>query len=159
MTYRCKAALIVLLVTTLLNQAAAVDSSCTRLFDEASLPSDGLTISAVHFEQQNVFDLNERGTFWLHRFANYSHVVSKQLTISNDLLFAPQSPLDLAELAETERILRGRSYIRDADVTVSLYCPESNTVEVLVKTWDNWSLLPKIDFSSEGGSTEYSIGI
>ena len=28
-----------------------------------------------------------------------------------------------------------------------------------MKTWDNWSLLPKIDFSSEGGATEYSIGV
>ena len=144
----------------LLNEAgAAANASCTRLFDEADLQKTGLTISAIHFEQQNVFDLSEPGTFWLHRFANYSHIISKEETIANDLLFTPQSPLDLAELAETERLLRGRSYIRDADVSVSHYCPETNTVEVLVKTWDNWSLLPKIDFSSEGGSTEYSIGI
>lgn len=28
-----------------------------------------------------------------------------------------------------------------------------------VTTWDNWSLLPKIDFSSEGGETKYSLGV
>lgn len=138
---------------------AQVNASCTRLFDEADIQQTNLTISAIHFEQKNVFDLNEPGTFWLHRFANYSHVISKQITINNDLLFTTESPLDLAELAETERLLRSRSYIRDAEIVVSHYCPETNTVEVLVKTWDNWSLLPKIDFSSEGGATEYSFGI
>ncbi|WP_301003879.1 BamA/TamA family outer membrane protein [Arsukibacterium sp.] len=157
---RMSVVIIMLLAGALVKQARAdTNASCTTLFDEADLQKAGLTISAIHFEQQNVFDLSEPGTFWLHRFANYSHIISKEVTIANDLLFAPQSPLDLAELAETERILRGRSYIRDADVEVSHYCPATNTVEVLVKTWDNWSLLPKIDFSSEGGSTEYSIGI
>ncbi|KKO46422.1 hypothetical protein WG68_05555 [Arsukibacterium ikkense] len=144
----------------MLNTAKAEDKrSCTRLFDEADIKQAGLTISAVHFEQENVFDLTESGTFWLHRFANYSHIISKQQTIANELLFSPEDPLDLAELAETERLLRNRSYIRDADIKVSQYCPDTNSVEVLVKTWDNWSLLPKIDFSSEGGATEYSIGI
>jgi hypothetical protein len=160
MSIRRGAVIPVLLASALLSRAVtAADNGCTSQFDLADLPQSGLTISAVHFEQQNVFDLADPGTFWLHRFANYSHIISKELTIANDLLFAPQSPLDLAELAETERILRSRRYIRDADVTVNRYCPQTNTVEVLVKTWDNWSLLPKIDFSSEGGATEYSIGI
>ena len=160
MTGRRLSVIVVLLACFTLRQAyAAADTDCTRLFDEADLQHTNLTISSIRFEQQNVFDLNEPGTFWLHRFANYSHVISKQITIDNDLLFTPESPLVLAELAETERILRSRRYIRDAEVAVSRYCPETNTVEVLVKTWDNWSLLPKIDFSSEGGATEYSIGV
>ena len=160
MTGRRLSVIVMLLACITLRQAyAAADTDCTRLFDEADLQHTNLTISSIRFEQQNVFDLNEPGTFWLHRFANYSHVISKQITIDNDLLFTPESPLVLAELAETERILRSRRYIRDAEVAVSRYCPETNTVEVLVKTWDNWSLLPKIDFSSEGGATEYSIGV
>lgn len=160
MTNRCVLVMLVLVTAAMADIAHATDNkSCTSLFDEADLQQPGLTIGTIRFQQENVFDLSEPGTFWLHRFANYSHMISKEVTIANELLFSPAAPLDLAELAETERLLRNRSYIRDADITVSEYCPDSRTVTVLVKTWDNWSLLPKIDFSSEGGATEYSIGI
>ncbi|MDP5035481.1 MAG: BamA/TamA family outer membrane protein [Alishewanella sp.] len=134
-------------------------ANCSDEFDLERLAEKKPQISAIHFEQNNVFDLTEPGVFWLHRFANASHRISLEGTIRDDLLFNDHAPLNLADLAETERLLRSRRYIRDARVSVSRYCPTENTVEVLVRTWDTWSLLPKIDFSSEGGETEYSLGI
>lgn len=127
--------------------------------DDPRLQQQGITVGAIEFARYNVFDLSEKGTFWLHRFANYSHVITTEQTVTDDLLFTTGEPLDRAVLAETERLLRGRRYIREADVSISHYCDQNNTVIVKVSTWDNWSLLPNIDFSSEGGETEYAIGI
>lgn len=134
-------------------------AQCNSDFDAALLKQQNPSISAITFQGNNVFDLNEKGIFWLHRFANASHIISTEDTIRNDLLFAEAAPLHLSELAETERLLRSRRYLRDAKVEVVSYCPEDNSVVVQVSTWDNWSLLPKIDFSSEGGETKYSFGI
>ncbi|MDX3773481.1 BamA/TamA family outer membrane protein [Chromatiaceae bacterium AAb-1] len=127
--------------------------------DDPRLQQSGITIGAVEFSRYNVFDLTEKGIFWLHHFANYSHVITTEQTVADDLLFTTGEKLDNAVLAETERLLRGRRYIREADVSVSHYCDQNNTVVVHVSTWDNWSLLPNLDFSSEGGETDYAIGI
>ena len=126
--------------------------------DLAALSSD-VKIGQITFRRNNVFNLDEKGIFWLHHFANYSHIITKEATVQDDLLFLTGAPLSLSELEETERLLRSRPYIRDASIRVSRYCANNQTVDVLVETWDNWSLLPKIDFSSEGGETDYSIGI
>ena len=140
--------------------SCAVQAECTSISPQqlADLPGD-VTIGSISYQRNNVFDLTAKGTFWLHRFANYSHIITKEPTVQDDLLFLQGATLNLPELEETERLLRNRAYIRDAAISVSHYCPQSNSVNVLVETWDNWSLLPKIDFSSEGGETDYSIGI
>lgn len=137
----------------------ALSAQCDSNFDRALLTAQNPTISTITFQRNNVFDLDEKGIFWLHRFANASHIISTEETIRDDLLFAQEAPLKLSELAETERLLRSRRYLRDAKVEVVSYCAKDNSVVVQVSTWDNWSLLPKIDLSSEGGETKYSLGI
>lgn len=135
-------------------------ADCTEISPQSNttLPH-GVKVGNIEYQRSNVFDLSEKGTFWLHRFANYSHIITKESTVQDDLLFLPGESLNLNDLEETERLLRSRAYIREAAVTVSRYCEDSQSADVLVETWDNWSLLPKIDFSSEGGETDYSIGI
>ncbi|MEN3160307.1 BamA/TamA family outer membrane protein [Alkalimonas sp. NCh-2] len=141
--------------------ASAVQASdCQLLENTDALPERGdIRIRSIDFDASNVFDLNEPGTFWLHRFANYSHIITREDTLQQDLLFAEGDKLSLAELEETERLLRSRRYLREAKVSISHYCSESHQVDVLVESWDNWSLLPKIDFKHEGGVSQYSIGI
>lgn len=136
-----------------------LSAQCDSNVDSALLKQQNPTIGAITFQRNNVFDLDEKGIFWLHRFANASHIISTEETIRDDLLFSEHAPLKLSELAETERLLRSRRYLRDARVEVVSYCAGDNSVVVQVSTWDNWSLLPKIDFSSEGGETKYSLGI
>lgn len=134
-------------------------AQCNSDFDNALLQQQQPQIVAIEFQRNNVFDLNEKGIFWLHRFANASHIISTEATIRDDLLFTEATPLKLSELAETERLLRSRRYLRDAKVEVIRYCAGENSAVIQVSTWDNWSLLPKIEWSSEGGETEYSLGI
>lgn len=134
-------------------------AECRQLLDLSELKAKNPIVSSIEFKQENVFDLTEPGVFWVHRFANRTHIVTTEDTIRDDLLFLQDAPLNLAELAETERLLRSRRYLRDARVEVSQYCADTNTVTVSVTTWDNWSLLPKVEFSSEGGASRYSFGI
>ncbi|MCH8537660.1 MAG: BamA/TamA family outer membrane protein [Alkalimonas sp.] len=137
-----------------------VMAECQQLEQgDAPKTSQALTIRHILFETNNVFDLSEPGTFWLHRFANSTHTITRENTLQQDLLFTEGTLLNYAELAETERLLRSRGYLREAHVYVSHYCAESQQVDVTVRSFDNWSLLPKIDFKHEGGSTEYSLGI
>ena len=135
-------------------------ADCTEVSPQSNtvLPK-GVKVGNIEYQRNNVFDLSEKGTFWLHRFANYSHIITKEPTVQDDLLFLPGEPLNLNDLEETERLLRSRAYIREAAVRVIRYCEDTQSADVLVETWDNWSLLPKIDFSSEGGETDYSVGI
>ena len=57
-------------------------------------------------------------------------------------------------MAELERHLRSRKYLRDAQVT-----SDEMVENITVTTWDNWSLMPTISFGRQGGENNYSFGI
>lgn len=139
--------------------AQQVSAECQAVADNHFLIDEqGVTVQSITYNAYNVFDLTNKDTFWLHRFANYTHTVTNEAVVADDLLFYADSPLVLADLAETERLLRSRRYIREAEVRITHYCAASNGVIVNVATWDNWSLLPTVDFSSEGGKSKSAFG-
>ncbi len=140
--------------------AAKAQADCQAVADNHFLVNEtDVTINSITFTAENVFDLSKKNTFWLHRFANYTHIITKESVLNDDLLFQTGSQLHLSELAEPERLLRSRRYIREAEVRITHFCAETNSVIVNVATWDNWSLLPTIDFSSEGGRSKSAFGI
>ncbi|MFN6969796.1 MAG: hypothetical protein ACK4NN_02975, partial [Rheinheimera sp.] len=136
------------------------ETSCVVLSPEHKLPEtpSALTIGKINLIRHDIFDLTHPQTLWFHRFANEYHVITTEPTIRDDVLFTEGQSLDLAVLAETERLLRSRRYLRQAEVQVTEYCKENQSVVVTVKTWDNWSLLPKISLGHEGGETKSNIG-
>lgn len=91
----------------------------------------------------------------MHRWANAIHVDTKILTLENESgFFLDNCVNNYADLAELERHLRSRKYIRDARVV-----GDEMLENVTVTTWDNWSLMPTISFGRQGGESKYSIGI
>jgi outer membrane protein assembly factor BamA len=159
--FRKKSALILVFAsaTCLANESVA-GSGCLLVENQQSLPESvsTLTISKINFVRHDIFDLTHPNTLWFHRFANEYHVITTEPTIRDDVLFLEGENLNLAVLAETERLLRSRSYLRQAEVQVTEYCQDSQSVVVTVSTWDNWSLLPKISLGHEGGETKSNIG-
>lgn len=140
--------------------AGQAQAECQAVADNNFLVDEqNVTIKSITYTANNVFDLTDKHSFWLHEFANYTHTITKESVLEDDLLFQPSDTLRLKDLAETERLLRSRRYIREAEVRITHYCTESNSVIVNVSTWDNWSLLPTLDFSSEGGRSKSAIGI
>lgn len=130
-----------------------------NLHDQPANLLAGTTIQSIQFKRNDIFDVQQKQSFWFHRFANQYHVVTTEQTLTKDLLFKTGDTLDVALLAETERLLRSRRHLRNAHVYVSRYCPDDRSVEVTVESWDNWSLLPKLGFGHEGGATKLALGI
>jgi hypothetical protein len=110
--------------------------------------------SKVSFETNDIFDLSEPDTIILHQWANILHYNTRPGTLVNEsAFFLKKCEITEPDLAELERHLRNLSYLRDALVT------QDDDGRILVKTWDNWSLTPTIDFGREGGVNEYALGI
>jgi len=109
----------------------------------------------VTFDPQTIFDESEEGIVFIHRWANAIHVDTKILTLENEsAFFLDKCPKNYADLAELERHLRSRKYIRDAKVTA-----DDMLENIKVTTWDNWSLMPTISFGRQGGESKHSFGI
>jgi hypothetical protein len=109
----------------------------------------------VIFKPQTIFDKNELGFSVVHRWANAIHIDTKQLTLENEAaFFIERCDKNFADMAELERHLRSRKYLRDAKVTT-----DEMVENITVTTWDNWSLMPTISFGRQGGESTYSFGI
>ena len=108
----------------------------------------------VEFTRNDIFDLSDPDTIFLHRWANFLHNTTKQITLLNEsAFFLKKCNISEADMLELERHLRQRKYIREAIVTKN----EVNTIKV--ETFDNWSLMPIVDFARKGGENKYSIGL
>ncbi|WP_440876424.1 hypothetical protein [Thalassotalea sp. PLHSN55] len=114
-----------------------------------------LPYDAIEFNANPIFNENEEGIIWFHRLANKLHITTKEMTLENESAFflekCEKKPEDLAEL---ERHLRARKFLRDARVSLD---EQQNVISI--ETWDNWSLLPTISFGRKGGESTYSLGI
>ncbi len=109
----------------------------------------------VTFKPQTIFDENEDGIIFLHRWANAIHIDTKVMTLENEAsFFLTKCSKSAADMAELERHLRSRKYLRDATVT-----SDENMESITVTTWDNWSLMPTVSFGRKGGVNTYSFGI
>ena len=112
-------------------------------------------LQTVTFEPQTIFDESEEGITFVHRWANNIHIDTKILTLENEsAFFLDKCSKNYADLAELERHLRSRKYIRDAKVT-----GDDMMENITVTTWDNWSLMPTISFGRQGGESKHSFGI
>ncbi|MBL4764862.1 MAG: hypothetical protein JKX67_06240 [Colwellia sp.] len=91
----------------------------------------------------------------MHRWANAIHIDTKKLTLENEAaFFIEKCNKNFTDMAELERHLRSRKYLRDAKVT-----SDEMVENITVTTWDNWSLMPTISFGRQGGESTYSFGI
>ncbi len=112
-------------------------------------------VQKVTFKPQTIFDENEEGFIFIHRWANAIHIDTKELTLENEAtFFLSKCDKNFSDMAELERYLRSRKYLRDAKVT-----SDKMVENITVTTWDNWSLMPTISFGRQGGESTYSFGI
>lgn len=147
--FGCKAAL----------AAEQHSAACTRLPADSKLQQfQGFPIRAIRVHSEDVFDLNADKVYWFHHLANRTHKITKPDTILEDVLFQVGDPLDAEALLETERLLRTRRYLRKVEVRVTEHCTDGS-VSVTIHTWDNWSLLPNISLSREGGESKTVLGL
>jgi hypothetical protein len=109
----------------------------------------------IVFKPQTIFNESEDGITFLHRWANAIHIDTKIMTLENEAaFFLDKCNKNFADMAEVERHLRSRKYLRDAEVT-----SDKNVENITITTWDNWSIMPTISFGRKGGENTYSFGI
>jgi len=138
----------------------AVARADTTADEEAAPPEipAGTSITNIVIVEENIFDLSKEGeNYWLYRWMNRLHIVTKPKTIRRQLLFSEGDGYDQRVVEETERILRQNKYIYDASIEPAIN-PEGD-LEIEVHTRDLWTLTPELTLSREGGENKTEIGI
>ena len=107
---------------------------------------------------ETIFDEKAEDAIWLHSFANWLHITTRSDVILKELVLKEGQEVSAADLADAERLLRAKSYLRDARISVEPQCNADGTQNIKVETWDNWSLLPTVGFGRSGGNNKYSLG-
>ena len=139
LTYFSTASLIITLFFS--SVAASKDENCNQLEN-------------VTFDTHDIFDLTDNDSIFVHRWANFLHIKTKQKTLINEsAFFLEKCQINDSDIEELERHLRSKRYIRDASVKYS------KDDKIAVQTWDNWSLLPTADFGRKGGKNKFALGI
>ena len=131
---------------------AMPESASPALPGDAQLEAAGARIGSIEIHVDDVFDLdNPKENGALFRAVNYLHVNTRETTIRPQLLFKSGDLYMRHLLDETARNLRARNYLVDADVEVTAFHAETNTVDLRVWVHDNWTLKPGASFSHSGG--------
>ncbi len=111
------------------------------------------SISYIFIDNRDIFDTTdmEPGTpfLWAYRAANSLHIRTKEEFIRKEILFREGECLDPFLLEETERLLRGYSFIAQSDV-FAIPQPDG-TQHVIVDTQDDWTTKVDLGFRFEGG--------
>jgi len=131
---------------------------------EEALPSvedieaAGAVIGRIIFEKQNVFDTTQPGeNKSIYRLANRWHVVTRDATIREQLLFASGDRFSARLLAESERILRQNVYLYDARIEPVGFA--DGIVDIRVWTRDLWTLMPGLSISRKGGENRTRVSV
>ena len=110
-------------------------------------------ISEIRIERQNVFDVEEISEddflHWVLQLGNTIHIRTSESYVRGELLFEDGDCYDPFLLSETARILRGRDFIKWAEITTQRQT--GGDVSVLVRTQDDWSLSVGLGLSFDEG--------
>ena len=111
-----------------------------------------LIVGLIVIQTDNVFDPKQaKENRWHNRLANKLHRVTKPKVIQQQLLFKTGDRFNPAKLAESERLLRSNSFLREVQIRPREIC-HGKTVTILVRTSDNWTLTPGVSIGRSGGS-------
>ena len=98
-------------------------------------------ISYVFIDNNSIFDTSDtndgRRFGWAYRTANALHIRTREWVIRRELLFGTGSCYDAYMLEQTERLLRGYSFLSQVDVFGTRQ--PDGTWHVIVNTRDEWS--------------------
>jgi hypothetical protein len=118
----------------------------------------GLVIATIAVDSHNVFDTDAPPENKLiYRAANSLHVRTRDPVIERELLFEVGDDYDPLLVEETERNLRSLPFIRRAEISATVN--QQGTVDVVVRTYDSWTLEVVAGFKRAGGVTSVKAGL
>ena len=118
----------------------------------------GATIGEVRIHNRPIFDTDKPGQDnALYRLLNWLNVSTWDSALASQLTFSSGDLFRAGDLAESERILRGRNYLTAAWVSPVRVCGDEVDVAVLVR--DTWTLFPSAGISRSGGENTSTVGV
>ena len=93
----------------------------------------------------------------IFRWVNALHIKTRNRVIKEDLLFGEGDLYDGRLLEESERILRTRDYLYEAEIEPVRY--DDGEVDVEVRTRDVWTLTGGVGFSRAGGENNLTLSL
>jgi len=97
---------------------------------------------------------------WYDWLADHLHSTTKTSTVNNYLLFQEGEEYNAQKLYESERLLRTMPFINRVNISVSEDPSTKDSIDVIVKVLDSWSLKPRISYSGSKiglGMTEENV--
>ena len=120
------------------------------------LEAAGAVVGKVRVVVGDVFDTSLEGeSSWLYRTANRLHIQTRPSEIRDQLLFKEGDPYNHRLVRETERNLRARGYLYDANIVPVAW--DGHAVDLEVRTRDVWTLNPGVNFSRKGGENTFGV--
>lgn len=139
---------------------ASIDTSgdIDAIPPDQELVANGATVGKIILHVGDIFDLsNPKENKYFYRLANRLHINTKEFVVRNNLLFRTGDRYVPRLLSESERILRAKAYLFDAEIRPVRY--HNNEVDIEVRTRDVWTLTGGVNYSHKGGESEYGFQI
>ena len=152
--------------------ANAAEGVCQPLHDPAALaqlPFESLSgvsldadaeyrVAAIEVVRRPLFNTRDPAEDkLLFRAANRWHIDTREEVLRSILLFREGELAGASLLAESERALRGKSFLYDARVLANSAC--DGEIDVAVVTRDVWSLSPSLGLTRTGGEERLTAGV
>ncbi|MFZ4929030.1 hypothetical protein [Chryseobacterium sp. Mn2064] len=103
---------------------------------------------------------NKEKLKWYDWITDHLHATTKHSTVDNYLLFKEGEEYNAQKLYESERLLRTMPFINRVNISVSDSASGKDSIDVVVKVLDSWSLKPRISYSGSKiglGATEENV--
>lgn len=124
---------------------------------DAELEQRGARIGNIEIQVDDVFEKTTTRLAAPYRIANDLHISTHDTTVQQQLLFHTGDPYNRRVLNETARSLRALRYLNEASVEPVRYNEADNTVDVLVRVHDVWTLSPGLSFGRKGGENSTKV--
>lgn len=119
----------------------------------------GKIIRKIIFESLDPFgatveDSLRKPRNWFEKTGNNLHVKSKPWAIKNYLMIKENTPLDPFKVKESERLLYEQRFIRNVKIYPKAIATTNDSVDLVIRSQDSWSIIPKISGSTSKFKSE-----
>jgi hypothetical protein len=90
---------------------------------------------------------NKEKLKWYEWITDHLHSTTRTSTVNNYLLFKEGEEYNAQKLYESERLLRTMPFINRVHISVSDSTSSKDSIDVVVKVLDSWSLKPRVSYS------------
>lgn len=114
--------------------------------------AEGKIIRNIYIETLDPFgysltDSTQVPQTFLGKTGNFLHVKTKKFVVRNYLLLKEGEAVDSLEILESERLIRSRRFIRRVQIRTVPAADGSDSVDLMVRTLDSWSIIPNMTYS------------